>query len=166
MTSTRRHLMMLQMVILVGSWLLPGAGPQGRCHRLHSCPSDHGSYTCGDLWRCDQCPDNQYCLADKPRLGPSPTRTPAQPAPVPSVPTTPSAVTVCFTPGGNCTDTIVNALGNAKRMILGQGYSFISAPIAKAPLDAHLHGIQAQYTKNWEAHRQHSQLYVDRGVCQ
>jgi hypothetical protein len=128
MTSTRRHLMMLQMVILVGSWLLPGAGPQGRCHRLHSCPSDHGSYTCGDLWRCDQCPDNQYCLTDKPRLGPSPTRTPAQPAPVPSVPTTPSAVTVCFTPGGNCTDTIVNALRNAKRMILGQGYSleFIS----------------------------------------
>ena len=153
MTSTRRHLMMLQMVVSVGSWSLPRVAPQDPCHRLHSCPSDHGSYTCGDLGRCDQCPDNQYCLADKPRLGPSPIPTPAQPAPVPSATTTPSAVTVCFTPGGNCTDTIVNALGKAKRTIVGQAYSFTSAPIAKAPLDAHLHGIQAQYTKNWEAHR-------------
>jgi endonuclease YncB( thermonuclease family) len=80
MTSTRRHLMMLQMVILVGSWLLPGAGPQGRCHRLHSCPSDHGSYTCGDLWRCDQCPDNQYCLAGRPRPASHPSVTPPKPA--------------------------------------------------------------------------------------
>jgi micrococcal nuclease len=40
---------------------------QDPCHRLHSCPSDHGSYVCGDKGRCDQCPDNHYCLARQPR---------------------------------------------------------------------------------------------------
>jgi phosphatidylserine/phosphatidylglycerophosphate/cardiolipin synthase-like enzyme len=170
----------------------------------------------------------------------SPTPAPAQAAPSPSVPTTPSAVTACFTPGGNCTDAIVQALGNAKRSILVQAYSFTSAPIAKALLDAYKRGVQvqvildqsqrnekyssadflanqgvptmidanhaiahnkimiidgetiltgsfnftkaaqdknaenlliirdpalaAQYTTNWEAHRQHSQPYVGRGV--
>jgi phosphatidylserine/phosphatidylglycerophosphate/cardiolipin synthase-like enzyme len=149
-------------------------------------------------------------------------------------------VTVCFTPGGNCTGLIVQALANAKRTILVQAYSFTSAPIAKALLDAHKRGVQvqvildksqrtekyssadfianegmptlidathaiahnqviiidgetvltgsfnftkaaqeknaenpliirdpavaAQYTQNWEVHRQHSQLYVGRGV--
>jgi phosphatidylserine/phosphatidylglycerophosphate/cardiolipin synthase-like enzyme len=156
------------------------------------------------------------------------------------VTTTPSAVTVCFTPGGNCTDTIVKALGEAKRTVLVQAYSFTSAPIAKALLDAHKRGVQvqvildksqrgekyssadflanqgvptmidanhaiahnkvmvidgetvitgsfnftkaaqtqnaenlviirdpslaAQYTQNWDSHRQHSQPYVGRGV--
>jgi hypothetical protein len=37
------------------------------CHRWHSCPSDTGSYVCGDLGRCSGCPDNQYCEAGKPR---------------------------------------------------------------------------------------------------
>jgi phosphatidylserine/phosphatidylglycerophosphate/cardiolipin synthase-like enzyme len=53
-------------------------------------------------------------------------------------------VTVCFTPGGNCTDAIVQALGDAKRAILVQAYSFTSAPIAKALLDAHKRGVQVQ----------------------
>jgi phosphatidylserine/phosphatidylglycerophosphate/cardiolipin synthase-like enzyme len=68
----------------------------------------------------------------------------APPAPSPSVTTTPSAVTVCFTPGGSCTDAIVEALGRAKRTILVQAYSFTSAPIAKALLDAHKRGVQVQ----------------------
>tara|TARA_B100001964_G_C14157878_1_gene565217 strand:- start:388 stop:927 length:540 start_codon:yes stop_codon:yes gene_type:complete len=37
------------------------------CHRWHSCVSDSGSYTCGDLGHCSQCPDNQYCEGRKPR---------------------------------------------------------------------------------------------------
>jgi phosphatidylserine/phosphatidylglycerophosphate/cardiolipin synthase-like enzyme len=74
----------------------------------------------------------------------SSTPTPAPPAPLPSTTTTPSAVTVCFTPGGNCTDAIVQVLGNAKRTILVQAYSFTSAPIAKALLDAHKRGVQVQ----------------------
>jgi phosphatidylserine/phosphatidylglycerophosphate/cardiolipin synthase-like enzyme len=53
-------------------------------------------------------------------------------------------VTACFTPGGNCTDAIVKALGEAKRTVLVQAYSFTSAPIAKALLDAHTRGVQVQ----------------------
>jgi phosphatidylserine/phosphatidylglycerophosphate/cardiolipin synthase-like enzyme len=49
---------------------------------------------------------------------------------------------VCFTPGGNCTSVIVQALSDAKRTILVQAYSFTSAPIAKALLDAHTRGVQ------------------------
>jgi phosphatidylserine/phosphatidylglycerophosphate/cardiolipin synthase-like enzyme len=158
------------------------------------------------------------------------------------VTTTPSAVTVCFTPGGQCTEAIVKTLDAAQRTNLVQAYSFTSAPIAKALLDAHTRGVQvqvildksqrsekyssadflanqgvptmidanhaishnkvmiidgetvltgsfnftkaaqeknaenllllrdptlaAQYTQNWEAHRQHSQPYVGRGVVQ
>ena len=149
-------------------------------------------------------------------------------------------LTTCFTPGGNCTQMIVQVLGGAKRSILTQAYRFTSAPIAKALLDAHTRGVQvqvildksqrsekyssadflanqgvptlidathaiahnkvmvvdgevvltgsfhftkaaqeknaenlliirdpalaAQYTQNWDAHRQHSQPYVGRGV--
>jgi phosphatidylserine/phosphatidylglycerophosphate/cardiolipin synthase-like enzyme len=170
----------------------------------------------------------------------SPAPAPAPLASSPGTTTTPSAVTVCFTPGENCTGTIVQALGEAKRTIQAQAYSFTSAPIAKALLDAHKRGVKvqvildksqrsdkyssadflanqgvpvvidanhaiahnkviiidgevvltgsfnftkaaqernaenllmirdpalaAQYTQNWEAHRQHSQPYVGRGV--
>jgi phosphatidylserine/phosphatidylglycerophosphate/cardiolipin synthase-like enzyme len=156
------------------------------------------------------------------------------------VPESCPTVPVCFTPGWNCTEAIVHALGEAKRTILVQAYSFTSAPIAKALLDAHKRGIQvqvildksqrgekyssadflanqrvptmidanhaiahnkvmiidgetvltgsfnftkaaqeknaenlliildaalaAQYTQNWETHRQHSQPYVGRGA--
>jgi phosphatidylserine/phosphatidylglycerophosphate/cardiolipin synthase-like enzyme len=51
---------------------------------------------------------------------------------------------VCFTPGENCAGTIVEGLSGAKRMILAQAYSFTSAPIAKALLDAHKRGVQVQ----------------------
>jgi micrococcal nuclease len=54
------------------------------CHRWHSCPSDHGTYTCGDLGYCSQCPDNAYCQAGQPRSTarqPSPQVTPPPPSP-------------------------------------------------------------------------------------
>jgi hypothetical protein len=38
-------------------------GHRSGCHRWHSCPSDTGSYTCGDLGKCSGCPNNQYCQA-------------------------------------------------------------------------------------------------------
>jgi endonuclease YncB( thermonuclease family) len=41
---------------------------QHPCHGWHSCPSDRGTYVCGDTGRCDQCPDNQFCLARQPRM--------------------------------------------------------------------------------------------------
>ncbi len=33
---------------------------QSGCHRWHSCPSDSGSYVCGDLGYYSQCPSNYY----------------------------------------------------------------------------------------------------------
>jgi phosphatidylserine/phosphatidylglycerophosphate/cardiolipin synthase-like enzyme len=141
----RVHVCRLALVILlvgVGSFSLDAH--QNPCHRRHACPSDSQTYVCGDKGRCDQCPDNQYCLAGKLRLSSSSTPAPAPAAPLPSATTMPSEVAVCFTPGGNCTDVIVNALGEAKRMVLVQAYSFTSAPIAKALLDAHKRGVQVQ----------------------
>ena len=54
------------------------------------------------------------------------------------------AVTVCFTPGGNCTGQIVNAVAGAKISSLVQACSFTSAPIAKALLEAHKRAVQVQ----------------------
>jgi phosphatidylserine/phosphatidylglycerophosphate/cardiolipin synthase-like enzyme len=51
---------------------------------------------------------------------------------------------VYFTPGGNCTELMVNVVGGAKTSILVQAYSFTSAPIAKALLEAHTRGVQVQ----------------------
>ena len=53
------------------------------CHRWHSCPSDRGTYVCGDRGYCFQCPNNQYCVAGKPRSVVEPSRPKAtQPTPV------------------------------------------------------------------------------------
>jgi phosphatidylserine/phosphatidylglycerophosphate/cardiolipin synthase-like enzyme len=144
MTSRRLRRTSLGALLLLGAWIVATHAHQDPCHRWHSCPSDRHTYVCGDKGRCEQCPDNQFCLAGKPRVGSLPTPAPAPPAPLPSATTTPSAVTVCFTPGGNCTDAIVRALGDAKRTILVQAYSFTSAPIAKALLDAHKRGVQVR----------------------
>ena len=131
-------------LVLLGAWIVISHAHQDPCHRLHRRPSDHNTDVCGDKGRCEQCPDNQFCLAGKPRVASSPTSAPAPRSPSSSATTTPSAVSVCFTPGGNCTDTIVSALSDAKRTILVQAYSFTSAPIAKALLEAHKRGAQVQ----------------------
>jgi phosphatidylserine/phosphatidylglycerophosphate/cardiolipin synthase-like enzyme len=74
----------------------------------------------------------------------------AAPSPIPapaassSQSFTPGAVTVSFTPGGNCTEQIVKALREAKSSILVQAYSFTSAPIAKALLEAHKRGLRVE----------------------
>jgi phosphatidylserine/phosphatidylglycerophosphate/cardiolipin synthase-like enzyme len=51
---------------------------------------------------------------------------------------------VCFSPHGGCTEAIVNQIDNAKSEILIQAYSFTSAPIAKALVDAHKRGIHVE----------------------
>jgi len=45
---------------------------QDGCHRWHSCPSDSGSYTCGDTGKCSECTNNQYCQDRMPRTEPTP----------------------------------------------------------------------------------------------
>lgn len=63
-----------------------------------------------------------------------------------STPTTLPAgsIQVYFSPNGGCTDAIVQTLNNAKRSVQVQAYSFTSAPIAKALVDAHKRGVQVQ----------------------
>jgi phosphatidylserine/phosphatidylglycerophosphate/cardiolipin synthase-like enzyme len=148
MRSRRLRRTSLGALLWLGAWIVATHAHQDPCHRWHACPSDRQTYVCGDTGRCDQCPDNQYCLAGKSRVVSSTPPAVTPPAPSPSVTTTPSAVTVCFTPGGNCTDAITQALGQAKRSILVQAYSFTSAPIAKALLDAHKRGVQVILDKS------------------
>ena len=48
---------------------------------------------------------------------------------------------VNFTPGGDCTGRIVDTIGTAQHTILVQAYSFTSASIAKALVDAKKRGV-------------------------
>jgi hypothetical protein len=62
---------MKKVYLLVLLFLLPppiADAHRSGCHRWHSCPSDSGSYTCGDTGHCSGCPDNQYCESGQPRL--------------------------------------------------------------------------------------------------
>jgi PLD-like domain len=57
-------------------------------------------------------------------------------------------ITVCFTPEygmtPSCTQEVVDALTGAKKNVLVQAYSFTSAPIAKALVDAHRRGVDVK----------------------
>ena len=53
-------------------------------------------------------------------------------------------LTPYFSPKGGCTQAVVDALGSAKNTVLVQAYSFTSAPIAKALVDAHKRGVDVQ----------------------
>lgn len=50
----------------------------------------------------------------------------------------------CFSPRGGCTEAIIHQIDNAKSEILVQAYSFTSAPIAKALLNAHKRGVKVE----------------------
>lgn len=51
---------------------------------------------------------------------------------------------VLFSPDGGSTEAIITEIQNAKSEILVQAYSFTSAPIAKALLDAYKRGVKVQ----------------------
>jgi phosphatidylserine/phosphatidylglycerophosphate/cardiolipin synthase-like enzyme len=53
-------------------------------------------------------------------------------------------VKVYFSPKGGCSEAIVEQIDNAKAEILIQAYSFTSAPIAKALLNAHKRGVKVE----------------------
>src|SRR5882724_5420908 len=72
--------LMLSLILLTAVLTSTEAHRSG-CHRWHSCPSDHGTYTCGDLGYCSQCPDNAYCQAGRPRSAAQPPPSPATPPP-------------------------------------------------------------------------------------
>jgi phosphatidylserine/phosphatidylglycerophosphate/cardiolipin synthase-like enzyme len=51
---------------------------------------------------------------------------------------------VYFSPGGGCTEAIAKEITGASNDILVQAYSFTSAPIAKALVDAHKRGVRVE----------------------
>ena len=51
---------------------------------------------------------------------------------------------VDFSPRGGCTTAVVEALGRARVSVLVQAYSFTSAPIARALVDAQARGVKVQ----------------------
>lgn len=53
-------------------------------------------------------------------------------------------VNIYFSPKGGCADAIIKEIEQAKTEILVQAYSFTSAPIAKALVDAHKRGIKVE----------------------
>jgi len=52
------------------------------------------------------------------------------------------SIKVYFSPGGGCTEAIVKEIDRAKNEVLVQAYSFTSAPIAKALVQAHKRGVK------------------------
>lgn len=55
---------------------------------------------------------------------------------------TEAGVSVWFSPEGGCTEAVVGELTKAQREVLVQAYSFTSAPIAKALVDAKGRGVK------------------------
>lgn len=68
-------------------------------------------------------------------------------------------IQVCFTPEygatPSCTQDIVNAIDSARRSILLQAYSFTSAPIAKALVEAHRRGVNVKAILDKNANTRH-----------
>ena len=63
---------------------------------------------------------------------------------IPAAPLSASAISVYFSPRGGCTAAVVDALDRAKQSIRVQAYSFTSAPIAKAVVDAKRRGLDVE----------------------
>ena len=53
-------------------------------------------------------------------------------------------IQVFFSPKGGCTEAVVENLNRATNTVLVQAYSFTSAPIAKALVDAQKRGVKVQ----------------------
>ena len=49
-----------------------------------------------------------------------------------------------YSPNGGCTQAVVEQLNGAKKLVLVQAYSFTSAPIARALVDAKHRGVDVQ----------------------
>jgi phosphatidylserine/phosphatidylglycerophosphate/cardiolipin synthase-like enzyme len=61
-----------------------------------------------------------------------------------ATPISSSSVEVYFSPKGGCTEAVVTELDKAKSTVLVQAYSFTSAPIAKALVEAHKRGVDVR----------------------
>ena len=54
------------------------------------------------------------------------------------------SIQVFFSPNGGCTEAVVENLNHARSNVLVQAYSFTSAPIAKALVEAHRRGVKVE----------------------
>jgi phosphatidylserine/phosphatidylglycerophosphate/cardiolipin synthase-like enzyme len=81
-------------------------------------------------------------------------------------------IEVLFSPGGGCTEAIIEAIRGAKSSIEVQAYSFTSAPIAKAVAEAHQRGVKVRvvldksqrterYTSATYLHNQKVPVWID-----
>jgi hypothetical protein len=61
-----------------------------------------------------------------------------------AVTATAADIQVFFSPNGGCTAAVVNNLDKATNSVLVQAYSFTSAPIAQALVDAHKRGVNVE----------------------
>jgi phosphatidylserine/phosphatidylglycerophosphate/cardiolipin synthase-like enzyme len=68
----------------------------------------------------------------------------SKPADAPVLSIHPDQVRVYFSPKGGCTQAIVEEIRNAKQFILVQAYSFTSAPIAGALVEAFRSGLRVE----------------------
>jgi DNA/RNA endonuclease G (NUC1) len=76
--SLRNRLFLALSLVLLAFAPISTFAHRSGCHRWHSCPSDSGSYVCGDTGHCSQCPDNQYCQGGSLRvIQPTASSTPA-----------------------------------------------------------------------------------------
>lgn len=56
-----------------------------------------------------------------------------------------SSYTLCFVPDGpSCQSMLIDAIHNARKRLLIQAYSFTSAPIAQAVVQAHRRGVEVR----------------------
>jgi phosphatidylserine/phosphatidylglycerophosphate/cardiolipin synthase-like enzyme len=76
----------------------------------------------------------------------------------------PQSVRVWFSPDGGCTEAIVAELKAAKKTVRVQAYSFTSAPIAAAVVEAHKRGLDVQVIldKSQRSERYSSAEYLKR----
>jgi len=51
---------------------------------------------------------------------------------------------VCFTPGGSCTQDIIEIIDSAKKQVLVQAYQLTSIPIALSLVQAHRRGVDVK----------------------
>lgn len=81
---------LLPSIAILSFLAMPAAAHRSGCHSWHSCPSDSGSYVCGDTGHCSGCSDNQYCQNGS--YSPAATRAKPAPAPTPIVVPAPAQV--------------------------------------------------------------------------
>jgi phosphatidylserine/phosphatidylglycerophosphate/cardiolipin synthase-like enzyme len=79
-----------------------------------------------------------------------------------------ASYTVCFTPGENCTQEIVNTIDKAQKTILVQAYQFTSSPIEKAVINAKQRGVDVKIILDKSQYKQNkfcsSQFFSDYGI--